>query len=318
MVLSYSFEELCERQRNLEEWGASHSEFVKSALMDYGAILFRGFEILDVAQFRAAFRVLAGEPLEYTERSSPRRLIEDGVFTSTTYPREREIFLHSEQSYNLRFPRLIAFYCQLPAKVGGETPLADARKIFQRLDPTIIQRLRNLGYLYVRTFSEFGIPWRQAFRVANADELENYCRANDISYEWLGPRGGNLRTRQQRDVVAMHPYSKALAWFNHLTFFHTSSLDDDLRQLLAQTVGTGNFPHATFYGDGCAIDDGIVQHLRDAYRAEETCFAWLPGDILLVDNILVAHGRKPFAGDRNVLVSMAELSNWNEVKVRTP
>jgi alpha-ketoglutarate-dependent taurine dioxygenase len=255
-----------------------------------------------------------GEPLEYSERSSPRRQIEDGVFTSTTYPQNREIFLHNEQSYNFNFPRFIAFYCQVTAKLGGETPLADSRKILNRLDSKVVSRFKELGYLYVRTFNELGIPWRQAFRVADADELESYCRVNHIAYEWLGPRGGNLRTRQHRDVVALHPSSKALAWFNHLTFFHTSSLDPDLREMLERAVGIENVPHATFYGDGRPIEDSVVQHLRDAYRAEETVFEWRSGDILLLDNILVAHGRKPFAGDRNVLVSMAELCSWSHVK----
>jgi hypothetical protein len=30
------------------------------------------------------------------------------------------------------------------------------------------------------------------------------------------------------------------------------------------------------------------------------------GDILMVDNMLVAHGREPFSGPRKILVAMAE------------
>jgi len=34
-------------------------------------------------------------------------------------------------------------------------------------------------------------------------------------------------------------------------------------------------------------------------------FSWQQGDIMVIDNILTMHGRKPFQGDRQVLVAMA-------------
>jgi len=33
---------------------------------------------------------------------------------------------------------------------------------------------------------------------------------------------------------------------------------------------------------------------------------WRTGDVLLVDNVLLAHGRRPFTGDRRVLVAMSD------------
>ena len=40
--------------------------------------------------------------------------------------------------------------------------------------------------------------------------------------------------------------------------------------------------------------------------ADELSFdvAWHPGDVALVDNYLVMHGRRPFKGARRVLVSL--------------
>jgi alpha-ketoglutarate-dependent taurine dioxygenase len=42
------------------------------------------------------------------------------------------------------------------------------------------------------------------------------------------------------------------------------------------------------------------------YREAAVCFAWQKGDLLMVDNMLVAHGRAPFTGPRRILVAMAE------------
>src|SRR5580693_5002761 len=135
---------------DLVGWAASNVDFISQALLEHGALLFRGFAVTDAPSFREAFSALAGAPLPYVERSSPRRVVGDGVFTSTAYPEEREIQLHNEQSYNHTFPRLIAFYCRRAARSGGETPVADTRKVLERLDASLIQRLIDEGYSYVR------------------------------------------------------------------------------------------------------------------------------------------------------------------------
>ena len=54
------------------------------------------------------------------------------------------------------------------------------------------------------------------------------------------------------------------------------------------------------------IEDEVLDQLRAAYRAATVTFPWQVGDVLLLDNMLVAHGRAPFTGQRRVLVGMAE------------
>ena len=60
------------------------------------------------------------------------------------------------------------------------------------------------------------------------------------------------------------------------------------------------------YGDGGRIPDEVMDHLRAAYRAASTRFDWERDDILIVDNMLAAHGREPFTGPRKIAVAMAE------------
>ena len=303
----------------LLSWVQANRQWLREELTAHGALLLRGFNVSAPAEFQQAIADFSGVmPLDYAERSSHRQHVLDGVYTSTEYPPERGIFLHNEQSYNLRFPRFIAFCCFQPASSGGQTPLADTRRVLHRIDPSIREKLGSIGYKYVRHFgSRAGMTWQHAFNVADADALEAYCAANDLVCEWLERRGApGLRTEQIRPVIARHPQSGEPVWFNHLTFFHRSTLDADLRELLAHVCGPTRFPHETLAGDDSPFDDATVAALRSAYVAEERVFDWRRNDVLLLDNMLVAHGRRPFTGERRVLVAMTQLCAWSDVAER--
>ena len=66
-----------------------------------------------------------------------------------------------------------------------------------------------------------------------------------------------------------------------------------------------NSRHRNAYlGDGTRIDDADLAAIRAAYDAELLKFPWQPGDLLMVDNLAMAHGRSSFAGPRKLLVAM--------------
>lgn len=298
---------------DLIAWAEAHREDLKNRLSGQGAILFRGFQIGSVEDFERFVVASCGGSLEYKERSSPRSQVSGRIYTSTDYPPEMPIFLHNEQSYSLTFMLRILFFCLVEAESGGATPIADVRKVYQRIDPAIRRRFAEEGYLYVRNFGDgFGLPWQEAFKTENPADVEAYCRANDIGFEWKG--GGRLRTRQLRRAVGRHPYSGEPVWFNHLTFFHVTTLEPPVRDAMLSSFVEEDLPNNTYHADGSPIAPEVMEHLRAAYRAETISFPWKKGDILMLDNMLTAHGRESFTGPRKVVVGMAEPFQWANVE----
>ena len=290
---------------NLAQWARASREIIAAHLSRYGGILFRGFEVNSSADFEQLIIAVAGDSLEYRERSSPRSRVGRNIYTSTDYPSSQSIFVHNENSYQQSWPLMIFFFCETPAEAGGETPIADCRNVLQRISPTIRERFERKGWMYVRNFGDgFGLDWQTVFQTSDRSVVEQHCRKNGILAEWR--EGNRLRTRAVRPVVVKHPRTGEDVWFNHATFFHVTTLEPGIRQMLVAEFSEDELPSNTFYGDGSPIECSVLEELREAYRQEMVTFPWRKGDVLLLDNMLAAHGRAPYVGARKILVGMAE------------
>ncbi|MGM1064621.1 TauD/TfdA family dioxygenase [Saccharothrix sp. Mg75] len=291
--------------RPLHEVVAAEQDRWRKLLTTHGALLFRGYPVDDVTAFEAVVRAFSGEPLTYNERSSPRHAIKGNVYTSTDYPPDEEIFLHNENSYQAVWPRVVYFYCDREPETLGATPLADVRRVHRAIDPAVREEFERRGWMVVRNYRpHFGVSWPEVFGTTDRAEVERYCAGRGMVAEWVGD--DHLRTRALRRATYVHPATGEDVWFNHITFFHHSSLDEDLQEGLLGMFGEEGLPTNTYYGDGAPIPNEVVAHLRAAYRAESRRFDWRHKDVLLVDNMLAAHGREPFTGPRKIAVAMGE------------
>jgi alpha-ketoglutarate-dependent taurine dioxygenase len=291
---------------DLFSWAKDNHEYLETQLLRQGALLLRGFNIKTAVEFERFILSMCEEVLEYKERSSPRSHVGGRIYSSTDYPSHQSIFPHNELSYALAFPLKLFFFCLTPALQGGETPLTDCRRVYRRIDPEIRARFEKKKWMYVRNFGDgLGLSWEDVFQTTDKAEVEQYCRGAEIEFEWKDD--GGLRTRQIRPAIAKHPRTGELVWFNHATFFHVSTLEPEIREGLLTSLKEENLPNNTYYGDGTPIEESVLEVLREAYRLETTTFGWNAGDILIVDNMLVAHSRGPYTGERKILVGLGDL-----------
>jgi len=293
-----------ERDSLVDRIEADRADLRRHLVTD-GALLFRDFDVADVAAFESVVRAMSGEPMTYNERSSPRHAIKGNVYTSTDYPADEEIFLHNESSYQAAWPRLLYFYCDREPTSRGATPIADVRRVYQAIDPAVREEFQQRGWMLRRNYwSAVGIPWPDVYGTHDKSEVERYCAGRGIGTEWRD--GDHLRTTAVRRPSYAHPDTGEDVWFNHITFFHITTLDEEVREGLLAMFGEDGLPINTYYGDGAPIPDDVVAHLRDCYRAETTRFDWRKGDVLVVENMLTAHSREPFTGPRKIAVAMCE------------
>ncbi|WP_017328297.1 TauD/TfdA family dioxygenase [Synechococcus sp. PCC 7336] len=290
---------------NLTSWAAEQRQWIQAQLWLHGGLLCRNFTNVGAETLESLFAALGGELMEYAYRSTPRSPVRGRIYTSTAYPASESIPLHNEMSYSRNWPMRIGFSCLQSAATGGETPIADSHKVWASLDPEIRDTFARKQVLYVRNYSrELDLPWQTVFQTEDRAAVEQYCRAAGIEWEWRS--GDRLRTRQVCQAVAQHPQTQAWVWFNQAHLFHVANLPPETRQSLLAVVDEADLPRNTYYGDGTPIADRILAIVRAAYAEHTVAFRWQTGDILLLDNMLVAHGRRPFTGERQVVVGMDE------------
>lgn len=290
---------------NLSKWTSQNQNWIESCLYQYGGLLFRGFEIHntgDFAQFSQA--TSQGELLEYTYRSTPRTQLQDKIYTSTEYPPDQFISMHNENAYSTSWPMKIWFGCLQPAQHGGETLIADSRKVFERIDPQVRQKFAEKKVMYIRNYGDVDLSWQEVFQTSDRSDVEAYCRQSGIEFEWKSDE--KLRTRQVCQAIATHPKTGSHVWFNVAHIFHLSNLALDVQKSLLSLFQAEDMPRHACYGDGSPLEVSVLNEIREAYQAETIAIPWQKGDILMLDNMLVAHGRKPFTGARQVVVGMAE------------
>jgi alpha-ketoglutarate-dependent taurine dioxygenase len=285
---------------DLATWLAEERAQTRAWLHEYGAVLFRGF---DHAASPEAFQTLCAavipEPMNYRDRSSPRTEVAQGIYTSTDYPPAYEIAMHSELSYSHAWPRRLAFFCVRPAADGGATPLASTRRVLSELRPETRARFASSGVRYTRRLNpRLGMSWQQVYGTTDRAEVEAHCREAGIEFEWTGDDA--MTIQWQRPAICHHPETGEEVWFNHALFFNAASLDADVSLALSAE----DAPFETRYGDGAPIRPETLAEIAAAYRRANSEFDWRAGDLLLFDNLLMAHGRRPYRGERSILVAM--------------
>ena len=290
-------------------WHRENRPFVEQKLLEHGAVLFRGFRVNTPAAFARFTRAVAPGLLDCLDDNGPRTKLTTGIYTSTEYPAEYQLSMHSEYAYSHKYPAHLYFCCVVEPQVGGATPLGDNRRILKRLAPEVVEEFRRKRVRYLRNLhggSGFGLSWQAAFQTNDRAAVEDYCRTMSVDIEWKAD--GGLRLTHTFDAVVTHPQTREEVWFNQAPQFHPSDYPADIyHSLMSSYRGKEDeLPQTSSFGDGTPIDDAALKHIRETMFAQAVVNPWREGDVVLIDNVLTCHGRMPFTGPRKILLAMSD------------
>lgn len=297
----------------------THRGALRGRLLEHGGLLLRGFPVESAQDFSQVIEALeTGKTVNYIGGDSPRHKVTGAVYTSTEVSPSMKIPLHNELSFVRHYPKHIFFFCEIAPDDRGETILADARRVYSALEPSVRNRFVEKQLTYVSNYYGQSLlmdlinkietghkSWREVFETDDRTRVEELCRDNDFGFEWY--KDNWIRVSQTRPAVIEHPETGVPSWFcqPHLYDFNPRLLG------WWRWVGTKILYarrhmrlHEVFHADGSRIARSDLYHIHDTLDKNTIAFPWRRGDVLVLDNVLSMHGRSPFTGKRRVLAAL--------------
>lgn len=268
------------------------------------ALLFRGFN-LSAEKYDDTCAALLPNRLPYVNGNSPRTKVGRDIYTSTEYPAEETIWMHSEMSYSSMWPSRLMFICDRAPATGGATPVVDTRLWLESIDDQVREAFAG-GLRYTQNMHAgrgLGKSWQVTFETDDRKAVGAWLE--DAGADWAWKPDGGLRVSQVRPATLRHPVTDTEHWFNQADQFHIAGMGEDAA-MMAALVPKELVPQSVSFADGSPIPDEFIKHVQQTGLSLSCESAWQAGDVLLIDNVAVAHGRRPFTGDRRILVAMSD------------
>lgn len=266
----------------------------EGVLLRHGAVLLRGLPVRTVEEQTAFVEGLGWSPRKLGGGGTARSDLSKNVRTASDEPATHNIEPHMDMAHNPEFPRRIAFFMLEGAPVGrgGETVLVDMRNVTRDLHAAgVIGEFAAHGgdVLYKKMLwsadeAEHSFTWQRRYFTHNRTHVEAKLAALEgVTWRW---NNATLEYANSMPSMHAHPETGERLWFNGA---HTNNRDyfD-----LAPHIDTGRgSPFDTAFGDGLPIPQETLAKIRQAVWENSVAIPLQSGDVVIVDNMLVAHGR---------------------------
>ncbi|MGD1704142.1 TauD/TfdA family dioxygenase [Dapis sp. BLCC M229] len=337
-VKEKSFTALAELVRENSDWFNRQQDI-------YGAILFRGFEVETAVQFESILKLLKVKlESNYYFGSAQRERITDKVFTSSEAPANMIIPPHNELNMVPLRPNFLAFFCQIEPALYGETPIINTEKIFNELSPKLQYKFANSPQKYVRFVPNhlLGIVFEKLSR----EEITKMLQEEEFCFHWKAdgslyfecsyiplfyhPITGKLcfglttcdcfvTRKWYRNIGQRYPFIQEL-YYNSLPSKLYKTLEErrgstaTVLENLQQQSSTLSMCLVNEEGNCTKMTEGEATELAKAEWKNAAVFPWRQGDILVIDNLQVAHGRLNTQLPRKILTAFGNMCDIRNMK----
>ncbi|AWT45264.1 MULTISPECIES: TauD/TfdA family dioxygenase [Streptomyces] len=269
-------------------------------LAEEKALVFRGFDVspdslADVLDLLLPTRCRQGPRSADGVLGGICRVTEDRP-ESTVWPYHKMSAAHA-------WPTRLAVYCDAAPLTGGASMLVDGEAWLTALDPVLRERLTP-GVRYVRYLhdgSRVGESWQSAFGTDRREQVELFLDGTGDAWVWMAD--GGIQVSRTCPATVRHPVTGAEVWFNQIHRWHPAGCGT--RDALSRILPEDQLPWNVTFADGSAIPDHVVGEICRRGFATAVDIPWNQGDLMLLDNVSLAHGRRPFTGTRRICVAMS-------------
>ncbi|WP_448268655.1 TauD/TfdA family dioxygenase [Nostoc sp. DSM 114159] len=240
-----------------------------------GILLFRGFDV-DVDIFKKFTNLLSTDFINYAGGAFSRRVINGDETLLSVNDFKSEIKLHGEMYYQQNIPLMLWFFCANPPLKDGETTVCDGRQFFNEISSSTKELFSKKKLKFTVRISQE--DWQKKYQTDDLNQLEKMCQNNNthltvnndksILLEYISP------------AIVPSRCGKYQVFINSL--LPTKHLN----------------PKVLNFEDDSEIPEEVVSELNEIAEKITTEILWQKGDILMIDNTRVLHGRRSFADDQ--------------------
>jgi len=303
---------------------ASNRPEIDPILYEHGGLLVRGCDqLLTAEDFEHVILQVTPALRDYVGGTSPRIAVHGKIMTATYVPPDWSIPLHQEMAYTHTPPDRITFFCERPAASGGYSTVGDMRIALDKIDPGIRRKFDRHGLQLRRTLPsprtlhlKPGVQkaWPEVFGSDDPSVVESVVAANGWRVNWLN--GDALQLWQDvLPAIKHHPVTGQAVWCNQAHFFSPACMmrwaqedgrTSDYESIDMARASNPEMLDEILFGNGERVPDNDALHVYQVLRALERPIALRRGDLLILDNLILAHGRTAFSGERSILVALAD------------
>lgn len=276
-----------------DAWRTLDKAFVMDRLATAGYLLLRGFRG-DVDSFaalvrRLSLRVTLDPARSFGGQDTVAQKVDAGFDA---------VGLHCENANSPFVPQLCWFYCAKAARVGSQTTVCDGQRVWDALSPATQQAFLQRDIVYSRRVE--AAQWKRfAFHRLEGRKPMAQITLDDVLDAGLDP----LRTRVTLEPDGAIRYAHRVAGA-HATLFGA-------RLAFANSILGPSFnyekPTITF-DDGQPIAAAVLAEIANVSAACTENIDWQHGDLLLIDNTRVMHGRRAIVDpERSIFNALSDL-----------
>lgn len=228
------------------------------------------------------------------------------IMTTTGHTQGFSIPLHGEMHYIGTPPPLIWFYCKTPGRNTGQTTLCDGYALAKNLPKDVKDFFGSRRIKYERYLPDGS--WQSSFMTSEPEQAMDICRRQLVDFQYDRQKNG-FTTEYFVSPFPETGYVSGPKFIGNILNIASVEWAFEsgwVKQTFASDFGD-RCPMVVRMEDGSRIPVEILEGIRSAADSLTIDTEWEAGEVLMIDNLSVMHGRKESLNPaREVFVRMGD------------